>query len=168
METSKYAAADLFFLDFSLGPSLRGDYDMWKELETLLATLKDLFVDGHGFWGNRNIIASDTKGLLIAIDRKTGKQVGFTYSSEPTNEDVLLIYIIQAFEEKRNVGTLMIEYLYDLNSRYGKRIVVDYPLEVSYPFWTKFLRSHPKITTNDAALKQSISAAHLTKRSRKQ
>ena len=172
--TGKYTAKDIFFLDFSLRSRGRSDYDLWdtlgthtdydywEELQKLFNTLRGIVVDGQGFWGNRNVLASDTKNIVIAIERTSGKQLGFLYAPRVAEEDTtleepdedtpssILVFLIQSFEQRKNIGTLLVEYL--ARNRAGAHIVIDHPLEESCPFWSKFLNDHSYISTNDKRL----------------
>lgn len=145
-----YIAKDIFFLDFSLGATLCRDYDLWDELKKLFDTLHN----SSEFWGNRNTLAADTKNIVIAIDYITGKQLGFLYALPDKYTDTVRVTFIEAFEKRKHIGSLLIEYL-DC-SRTGRSIVIDHPLEDSYPFWSKLLNEYPTMKTNDRRLTRFV------------
>lgn len=141
-----YTARDIFFLDFSLWECCQHDYDLWEELQTLFGTLHSNSDDNQGFWDNRHVMISDTKNIVIAIDNTTGKQLGFLYARPNTETNTVNVMFIEAFEQRKHVGSLLIEYLN--SSRQGVCLVIDYPIADSYPFWAKILNKYPSMKTN--------------------
>ena len=99
--------------------------------DAFLELMKRLEKDANGFWHNRGYILERFKDVVIAVG-DDDRVLGF-YISKDGPDDSRVVEFIQAFEERKGFGTLMLE---DLCERYEPEDILCFePLEESMWFW---------------------------------
>jgi len=157
-----YGPDELLCLDFAHDPVEKTTFDStylghWNQLRTLFDTLEAQECR-CGYWCNRDQIACDTKGLVIAVDPKTKKQLGFLWAPYDNNEGVYRVQILHVFtENEQAVSTFLMDKF--VKERRGHKIVIEMQLDNTYPFWAKWMfynSYNPDITTSDVNLREIV------------
>jgi hypothetical protein len=106
-------------------------FDTDEHADAFLALMRRLEKDQSGFWHNRGFILERFRDVVIAtVDDDL--VLGF-YISKDGPDGSRIVEIIQAFEERQGLGTLMME---DLCARYEPEHILCFePLAESIGFW---------------------------------
>ena len=101
--------------------------------DAFLALMRRLEKDMSGFWHNRGIILERFRDVVIATG-DDDRVLGF-YISKDGPDGSRIVEFIQAFEERKGLGTVMLE---DVCERYEPDNLLCFePLDESIGFWKK-------------------------------
>ena len=108
-------------------------FDTDAHADAFLELMKRLEKDRSGFWHNRGFILGRFRDVVIATG-DDDRVLGF-YISKDGPDGSRIVEFIQAFEERKGLGTLMLE---DLCERYEPEHILCFePLIESIGFWKR-------------------------------
>ena len=106
-------------------------FDTDEHADAFLALMRRLENERSGFWHNRGFILERFRDVVIATG-DDDRVLGF-YISKDGPDGSRIVEIIQAFDERKGLGTLMME---DLCERYEPDYILCFePLPESIGFW---------------------------------
>lgn len=134
----------LEFIDYSLHIMFQ-KFSSYDNLILLFENLTQRADEITGFWHNRDLIALNTSGLVIAVDSRNGQQLGFVLTRKLDScPGAIIVDLIESFVLRKRVATRMLEYVAsrDRDDYERSPILVDRSLPSSMPFWKAYFGMH--------------------------
>lgn len=131
---------EIEFLDFGNSAPYDHENSFYDQLMMLFSNLKKTSDEGEAsFWPNREKIACDTSGLVIALD-DCSRQLAFCYISKDENPNIISVLMIQSFDKLKGYATKLLDHVLDVHTTDGVAplMLVRDIVEDAVPFWDRY------------------------------